>query len=112
MPQQDSKVSRQRGVMLTTVGYKKLFHAKISQEIEQNARLTLDYFSQQTGLTANTLSKIFSRSAPVDKRSLHTCFASLNLNLEDQDYLAVLPSLASPARFYSGEGNKEISKNP
>jgi len=104
MLQQDSKVSRQRGVMLTTVGYKKLSQAKMSQEIERNTRLTLDYLSQQTGLTTNTLSKIFSRSAAVDKRSLHTCFASLNLNLDEQDYFSALSLPSSPARFYGGRG--------
>lgn len=73
--------------MLTAIGYQKLHRAKMHQEAEQNTRFTLDYLSQQTGLTANTLSKIFSRSTPVDKRSLHICFTAFNLDLDHQDYL-------------------------
>ena len=60
-------------------------------EIEQNTRCTLDILSPKTGLTANTLSKIFSRSVAVDKRSLYTCFSFFNLDLDGQDYLSVSP---------------------
>lgn len=90
MERPHGKISRQRGVILTTVGYQKLCRAKINQEIEQDTRCTLHYLSEQTGLTANTLSKIFSRSAAVDKRSLYTCFSTFNLDLDDQDYLSAL----------------------
>jgi hypothetical protein len=111
MQQPDSKISRQRGVILTAIGYQKLHRAKLNQEIEQNNRCTLDSLRQTTGLTANTLSKIFSRSVPVDKRSLHACFSAFNLDLDGQDYLSVLPLPTKTANFYVG-GKKELLKEP
>ena len=102
MPRQNSKSLRQRGVMLTTIGYQKLLQAKINQELAQDARCTLDSLSQQTGLTANTLSKIFTRSSAVDKRSLYACFSAFQLDLEEQDYLSIFPSPAKTANFYGG----------
>ncbi|MFM7578835.1 MAG: hypothetical protein ACKO5Q_18120, partial [Microcystaceae cyanobacterium] len=79
MGQSNGKSSRQRGVILTAIGYQKLHRAKMKWEIEQNTRYTRDILSQQTGLTANTLSKIFSGSTVVDKRSLNICFSALHL---------------------------------
>ena len=108
MPQQDSKPSRQRGVMLTTIGYQKLHRAKTHQELAQNTRYTLDFLSQQTGLTANTLSKIFSRSAAVDKRSLYACFSSFYLDLDDQDYLLVCASLAKTMNPDGADKNNNL----
>jgi len=102
MQRPDSKISRQRGVILTAIGYQKLHRAKLNQEIEQNSRCTLDSLHQQTGLTANTLSKIFSRSVAVDKRSLHACFSAFNLDLDSQDYLLVLSLLAKTANLHGG----------
>lgn len=109
MQQPDSKISRQRGVILTAIGYQKLHRAKLNQEIEQNNRCTLDSLSKKTGLTANTLSKIFSRSVPVDKRSLHACFSAFNLDLDGHDYLSVLPLPAKTVNFHGG-GKKELFK--
>ena len=102
MQQPNSKISRQRGVILTAIGYQKLHRAKLNQELAQNNRCTLDSLRQTTGLTANTLSKIFSRSTAVDKRSLHACFSAFNLDLDFQDYLSVLPLPAATANFYGG----------
>jgi transcriptional regulator with XRE-family HTH domain len=102
MQQPNSKISRQRGVILTAIGYQKLHRAKLNQEVEQDNRCTLDSLSKKTGLTANTLSKIFSRSVPVDKRSLHACFSAFNLDLDGQDYLSVLPLPAKTVNFHGG----------
>ncbi|MEB3248099.1 MAG: hypothetical protein VKK07_02010 [Merismopediaceae bacterium] len=100
MGQSNGKSSRQRGVILTVIGYQKLHRAKMNWEIEQNTRYTLDILSQQTGLTANTLSKIFSGSTVVDKRSLNICFSALHLDLDAQDYSSPCSSSAQPANFY------------
>ena len=110
MQEPNSKISRQRGVILTVIGYQKLHRAKLNQELAQHNRCPLDSLRQQTGLTANTLSKIFSRSAAVDQRSLHACFSAFNLDLDDQDYLSVLPLPAATANFYGG--GKELFKEP
>ncbi len=62
-----------------------------------------DVLSQHTGLTANTLSKIFSRSVAVDKRSLWVCFSAFNLDLDGQDYLSSF-TLADKDRQFSHWG--------
>ena len=103
MEQSNGKSSRQRGVILTSIGYQKLHRAKVNWETKQNTRCTLDILSQQTGLTANTLSKIFSRSVAVDKRSLYVCFSAFNLDLDGQDYLSSF-TLAYKDRQFSHWG--------
>lgn len=102
MQQPNGKVPRQRGVILTAIGYQKLHRAKLHQEVEQDNRCSIDSLSQKTGLTANTLSKIFSRSVAVDKRSLHACFSAFNLDLDGQDYLSVSSLPAKTANFHGG----------
>jgi hypothetical protein len=49
-------------------------------------RYTLESLSEETGLTTTTLSKIFTGSAGVDKRTLKCCFDAFNLNLSMEDY--------------------------
>ncbi len=79
---------RRRGVVLTIQGLKKLNQAKAKAEIEQHfKRYTLEYLSEETGLTPNTLSKVFGRSSGVDKRTLKCCFHAFNLTLIEEDYL-------------------------
>ena len=103
MQQSKGKSSRQRGVILTPIGYQKLHRAKVNWEIKQNTRCTLDILSQQTGLTANTLSKVFSRSVAVDQRSLWVCFSAFNIDLDGQDYLSSF-TLAYKDRQFSHRG--------
>lgn len=79
---------RRRGVILTDRGLKKLNQAKSEIEIEQDfKRCTLAYLSQKTGLTPNTLSKVFIGCAGVDKQTLLNCFRAFNLTLETDDYI-------------------------
>jgi transcriptional regulator with XRE-family HTH domain len=87
MRSQSEKITRQRGVGLTPTGFRKLNQAKLEQESTQGLRrYTLEHLSEHTGLTANTLSKIFSSSSPVDRRTLLYCFSAFNLNLDQEDY--------------------------
>ncbi len=79
---------RRRGVILTDLGSRKLNQAKYEKEIEQNfQRFTLESLSQETGLTPTTLSKVFTSSAGVDKRTLKCCFDAFDLTLLTDDYL-------------------------
>lgn len=81
------KITRQRGVRLTTTGFRKLNQAKLEQESTQGLRrYTLEHLSEHTGLTPNTLSKIFSGSSPIDRRTLLCCFSVFNLSLDQEDY--------------------------
>ncbi len=82
------KYTRRRGVILTDLGSRKLNQAKSDKEIEQDfQRYTLESLSQETGLTPNTLSKVFTCGAGVDKRTLKCCFDAFNLTLSADDYL-------------------------
>ena len=80
------KSQRRRGVKLTDQGSRKLSQAKTDLEIDENKRYTLESLSEQTGLTSNTLSKIFTSSSGVDKRTLKCCFDAFNLSLLVDDY--------------------------
>ncbi|MEH2411889.1 AAA-like domain-containing protein [Nostoc sp.] len=83
---------RRRGATLTDQGSRKLNHAKAEIEIEQKfKRYTLEDLSEQTGLTPNTLSKVFNGSVGVDKRTLKCCFDAFNLTLLKDDYLYLEP---------------------
>ncbi|NER92259.1 MAG: serine/threonine protein kinase [Symploca sp. SIO1B1] len=83
-----SNHARRRGVILTIQGLKKLNQAKAKAEIEQHSkRYTLESISEETGLTPNTLSKVFTCSSGVDKRTLKCCFHTFNLTLTKDDYL-------------------------
>lgn len=87
MRSQPEKITRQRGVGLTPAGFRKLNQAKLEQESTQGLRrYTLEHPSEHTGLTPNTLSKIFSSSSPVDRRTLLYCFSAFNLSLDQEDY--------------------------
>lgn len=87
MQSENKNSVRRRGVILTIQGSRKINHAKVKIEIEQNfTKYTLESLSEATGLTPTTLSKIFTGSAGVDKRTLKCCFDAFNLSLLADDY--------------------------
>jgi transcriptional regulator with XRE-family HTH domain len=79
---------RRRGVILTTQGLTKLQAAKSEAEFEENAgrRYTLEALSERTGLSLDTLMKVFAGESGVDKQSLQACFRAFKLGLEPGDY--------------------------
>ena len=86
-PQDHRPRMRKRGVVLTSQGSIKLYQAKARVEFEQDfKRYTLEALSEETGLTPTTLSKVFTGSAGVDKRTLECCFNAFNLTLVREDY--------------------------
>ena len=86
-PQDHRSRMRRRGVVLTPQGSRKLNQAKARVEFEQDfKRYTLEALSEETGLTPTTLSKVFTGSAGVDKRTLECCFNAFNLTLVREDY--------------------------
>lgn len=88
MQLQSQNRSRRRGAVLTDLGLRKLNQAKAEVEVGQNfKRCTLESLSERTGLTPNTLSKVFTRSEGVDKRTLECCFDAFNKTLLQDDYL-------------------------
>ena len=87
MQLQSRNLVRRRGVTLTDLGLRKLNQAKVKTEMEHNfKRFTLEVLSEQTGLTPTTLSKVFTGSSGVDKRTLKCCFDAFNLTLLTEDY--------------------------
>ncbi|MGJ5675472.1 MAG: AAA-like domain-containing protein [Nostochopsis sp.] len=82
------KTRRRRGVLLTPQGLKKLQTAKSKAEIGENSgnRYTLEALNERTGLSVDTLMKIFACELRVDKQTLKYCFQAFNLVLEQSDY--------------------------
>ncbi len=79
---------RKRGVILTVRGWEKWLQAKSDAEYEENSgrRYTLEALSERIGLDVNTISKVWSRETPVDKRTIKSCFAAFNLTMTSTDY--------------------------
>lgn len=82
------KQRRKRGVKLTLQGWKKLQAAKGEVEDRENFsnRYTYEDLSVRSGLSVDTINKIFSHSSGVDKQSLICLFSTFNLVLERSDY--------------------------
>jgi hypothetical protein len=82
------KTRRRRGVILTPQGLKKLQTAKSEAEMRENSgnRYTLEALNERTGLSVDTLMKIFACELGVDKQTLKYCFQAFNLVLEQSDY--------------------------
>ena len=82
-----TKSIRRRGVILSSQGSRKLIQTKSDLEVQQNQRYTLESLSEKIGLTPNTISKVFTCSSGVDKRTLKCCFQAFNLTLTREDYV-------------------------
>jgi WD40 repeat protein/ABC-type dipeptide/oligopeptide/nickel transport system ATPase subunit len=86
------KTSRRRGAVLTGSGYQKLELARQEAEASSNSgdRYTNEELCTVTGLSAKTVTKIFTRTSEVptlvDKQTLDLCFAAFSLRLERSDY--------------------------
>ncbi|MDJ0575110.1 MAG: NB-ARC domain-containing protein [Xenococcaceae cyanobacterium MO_234.B1] len=89
MPNFHQRSKRQRGVILSPVGWQRLQSAQAQAEREANHRhpYTLEDLNEITGLSPHTLTKIRRRQAPVDKRSLEDYFSAFNLTLTPSDYI-------------------------
>ena len=87
---------RQRGVILSPVGWQRLQEAQEKSEKEASHRhsFTLEELNETTGLSPHTLTKIRRRQIPVDKRSLEDYFSAFNLTLTTSDYFK--PTSATP----------------
>jgi hypothetical protein len=99
---------RRRGVILTPQGWNKLQTAKSEAELQENFgnRYTYEVLSDRTGLSVDTLNKLFSGSTGVDKQSLRRCFSAFNLALERSDYY-----YPEPQREEAEESDVLASKN-
>ncbi len=82
------KKRRDRSVILTPQGRKKLQDAKQEAEIWENdgERYTLEALRERTGLGCGTLAKVLAREKGVDKQTLEQFFRAFNLELDKSDY--------------------------
>ncbi|WP_341529428.1 AAA-like domain-containing protein [Nostoc sp. UHCC 0302] len=82
------KTRRNRGVILTSVGRKRLQSAIKSLEIAQNngVPFSLRELSDRIYISRKTFSRLWSLNASVDQRTLKLCFNAFNLELSREDY--------------------------
>ena len=82
------KNSRKRGVVLTTVGLKRLQTAIQALELAENKgdRWTLEQLGDRINVSTRTLSRLWSLHTKVDQKTLKLCFSAFNLELSDEDY--------------------------
>lgn len=82
------KTRRQRGVVLTPEGLQRFQAAIQDLEVSEanGARLTLEKLSERISVSTKTLSRLWSLSSGVDRRTLKLCFSALNLELYTSDY--------------------------
>lgn len=90
---------RRRGVILTPQGLQKLMQARTEAEYQSNAgkRFTLDYLSERTGISVDSLTRVFKAETGVDRETLKHCFAAFNLVLLEEDYFQ--PGPTDPLKF-------------
>ena len=83
-----NKTKRRRGVVLTSIGIKRLQEAILSVEIVENKgeHLSLEQLSDRINISSRTLSKLWSLSANVDQKTVKLCFSAFNLELHSEDY--------------------------
>lgn len=77
--------SRQRGVVLSEQGWRKLLAAKVLQN-QWGEWHTFELLGDCTVMSPRTVSKIVGREVGVDRRSLNQFFAAFDLVLESGDY--------------------------
>lgn len=85
-----SPVGRVRGVILSPQGWQKLQAAKQQAEADETwgKHFTQEDLSDRTGLSLNTLIRIFKREQGVDRQSLEHLFQGFGLELSKADFTA------------------------
>lgn len=79
---------RRRGVLLQSQSFERLLKARSESEFQENSgnRWTLEDLSDRTGLSIETVMKVFSNRVSVDKQTLEICFRAFNLKLDANEY--------------------------
>ncbi|GAB4199905.1 MAG: hypothetical protein Fur006_51000 [Coleofasciculaceae cyanobacterium] len=92
------KTKRNRSVILTPHGWKKLQDARRESEIWENdgERYTLETLSERTGLGVGTIAKVLAREEGVDKQTIERFFSAFNLELDKDHYCRPTPDLIAP----------------
>jgi len=76
-----------RGVVLSDSGFERVQRAHRRLELDENngARISLEELAHRVRLSTKTLSRLFSRDVPVDRRTIELLFAELHLRLGPED---------------------------
>jgi hypothetical protein len=107
-----TKQRRKRGVILTRLGLQKFQAAKSQAEMMDNGdrRYTLEDLSEMTGVSMDTLTKVFACESGVDKQTLKQCFRTFDLVLESQDYqLPESAAESAPETLLTIPGGSKLS---
>ncbi|MBD2248333.1 NB-ARC domain-containing protein [Nostoc sp. FACHB-888] len=85
---------RVRGVILSPQGWQKFQTAKQQAESDETwgKRFTQEDISDRTGLSLNTLARIFKRELGVDRQSLEYLFRAFGLELTQADFTSTASS--------------------
>jgi transcriptional regulator with XRE-family HTH domain len=85
------KITRSRGVVLSSVGLKRLQSGILAMEIAENnsRRFTLEKLGDRMNISTKTLSRLLSLDIGVDQKTLKLCFSAFNLELHVEDYTVV-----------------------
>ncbi|MEM9090439.1 MAG: helix-turn-helix transcriptional regulator, partial [Cyanobacteria bacterium P01_F01_bin.53] len=80
---------RKRGVRLSSQGWERLQTAQAQRAAEHNDRqpYTLEVLAQITRLSINTLTKVRSGKASVDRQTIADYFEAFGLTLTPEDYV-------------------------
>jgi transcriptional regulator with XRE-family HTH domain len=85
-------VKRKRGIALSASGWRRLNRAIHATEAAENAgkRFTAEELSRRTGISASTLSRLWSAKSGCDRRTLALLFNAFKLDLLDSDLQPVM----------------------
>src|SRR4028118_503301 len=86
--------ARVRGVILSPHGWQRFQATKQQAESEETwgKRFTQEDLNERTGLSLNTIARIFKRELGVDRQSLEILFQAFGLELTKTDYVAPIAS--------------------
>ena len=89
MEKKSRRGKRRRGVRLSSQGWERLQLAETQQAAQDNNRqpYTLEALTEITGLSINTLTKVRSSKAPVDRQTIAAYFEAFGLTLTAEDYV-------------------------
>ena len=110
-----SKTKRKRGVVLTSIGLKRLQSAILSVEIAENKgeHLSLEELSSRINVSTKTLSRLWSLSERVDQKTVKLCFSAFKLGLHSEDYTMLNEANeAETSEFLSVGSNTEDLSQP
>ena len=110
-----SKTKRKRGVVLTSIGLKRLQSAILSVEIAENKgeHLSLEELSSRIHVSTKTLSRLWSLSERVDQKTVKLCFSAFKLELHSEDYTILNEANETEtSEFLSVGSNTEDSSQP